>query len=119
MAWEQDIRKAFESKITPEPNTGCWLWTGRTFEKRGGYGCFTHRPSGTIMERAHRISWVLHNGSLTRDNHVLHKCDVRACVNPDHLFLGDQKDNMEDMAYKKRQAIGKKHGHYKHGRYIS
>lgn len=118
MAWEKDILSAFQSKISPEPNTGCWLWTGRLFEKRGKYGCFTHRPSQTIMERAHRISWKLFKGVITKDQHVLHKCDNPSCVNPNHLFLGDQKTNMEDMGFKKRQAIEKKHGRYKHGRYI-
>lgn len=114
------VYKAFIEKVSPEPNTGCWLWIGnRLTEARGGYGVFTHRPSGTIMQRAHRESWkFFRDPTITKDEHVLHKCDNPLCVNPDHLFIGDQATNMEDMALKKRQALGKRHGHYKHGKYV-
>ena len=48
MKWEKDIQKAFERNISPEPNAGCWLWTGGIFKKRNGCGAFVHRPSNTI-----------------------------------------------------------------------
>ena len=80
---------------------------------------FTHRPSGIIMQRAHRLSWKFYrDDSITEEQHVLHKCDNPLCVNPDHLFIGDQKMNMEDMSYKGRQTWGEKNHHYKHGRYV-
>lgn len=51
---------------------------------------------------ASRGSWIVHNGPISRDIMVLHKCDNRRCVNPDHLFLGDGKDNMQDCSKKGR-----------------
>jgi hypothetical protein len=112
------LEESFFSHVSPEPNTGCWLWDGPVFKLRGGYGVLTHRPSKTIMRRAHRVSWEIHNGKIIQEEHVLHKCDNPLCVNPDHLFLGDQKTNMEDMSYKGRQTYGKKNPHYKHGKYV-
>ena len=119
MAWIKDVITAFEAKYTPDPNTGCWLWTGNILQKRGRYAVFTHRPSNTFMQRAHRISWKLYrNPNITEKEHVLHKCDNPICVNPDHLFVGDQALNMEDKSYKGRQSQGKNHPKYIHGRYV-
>ena len=73
---------------------GCWEWNGAT---QGSYGCFTFMRKTT---RAHRASWILHNGPIADDMHVLHKCDNPSCSNPDHLFLGSHKDNMRDMRSK-------------------
>lgn len=119
MTIETNILKAFEAKYSPEPNTGCWLWFGNKLSKRGGYGVFTHRPSNIHMQRAHRFSWKLYvNPSITEVEHVLHKCDQPLCVNPEHLFIGDQATNMEDKSYKGRQLRGPDHPKYIHGRYI-
>jgi hypothetical protein len=119
MSWERDYIKSFESKISPEPNTGCWLWLGNVLTKRNGYGVFTHRPSGMIMQRAHRVSWKIYKDhNITESHHVLHKCDNPLCVNPEHLFIGNQSDNMKDMAIKKRHAYGKNHPKYIHGKYV-
>lgn len=111
-------KEAFEDNIIPEPNSGCWLWLGTYFALRGGYGAFTHRPSGTFRQRAHRAAWQIFRGDITPDQHVLHRCDNPACVNPDHLFLGNQAVNMEDMAFKGRQAKGRRNANYLHGRYV-
>jgi hypothetical protein len=76
---------------------GCWLWTAS--KNRGGYGQFMAygRP-----HLAHRISWRIHHGLLPDELHVLHKCDTPACVNPNHLFLGSDADNVQDMLMKGR-----------------
>jgi HNH endonuclease len=73
----------------------CWYWRGCTDGL--GYGHMT--ALGEV--RAHRVAWRLFNGD-PRDKMVLHKCDVRNCVNPGHLFLGTQTDNMRDCAAKGR-----------------
>lgn len=71
----------------------CWLWNG--FIDRDGYG----RAKGGA---ASRRAWELTNGPIPDGLDVLHKCDVRACVRPDHLFLGTHQDNMTDMVCKGR-----------------
>lgn len=91
----------FFKKIMPEPNTGCWLWSGAPYGE--GYGSFMHK--GVIM-RAHRFSYLIHKGEIPDGLHVLHTCDVRCCVNPDHLFLGTNIDNINDKIKKGRQANG-------------
>lgn len=83
--------------MVPEPNTGCWLWTGGTNE--GGYGIFNMNLK-TV--RAHRASYEFHFGRFEKKLCVLHKCDTPACINPNHLFLGTHSDNARDMVTKKR-----------------
>jgi hypothetical protein len=81
----------------------CWLWT------RGitswGYGWFTRATRKANY--AHRVAWELTHGDIP-DGLVLHKCDVRSCVNPDHLYVGSQADNMRDMASRGRSTKGRK-----------
>lgn len=83
----------------------CWLWVGP--KQLSGYGQISY---GDLSNRqaisSHRLSWQLHNGPIPDGLSVLHKCDVRNCVNPAHLFLGTQADNMRDMKEKKRGAVG-------------
>ncbi len=92
-----EVRTRIEKWAFPEPNTGCWLWSGVVGQS--GYGSVS---ISKIKYQAHRISYLLYNGIDPGNSLVLHKCDVRICVNPDHLFLGDHFDNMADMVAKKR-----------------
>lgn len=79
----------------------CWLWTASCFG--GGYGQFTSRRYGSQRKHyAHRFSWELHFGPIPKGAECLHKCDVRACIRPDHLFLGSQADNLTDARQKGR-----------------
>lgn len=90
-----------QALCVPEPNTGCWLWIGRMGPN--GYGEI--RVDGK-MKRAHRVSRTVFGGEFDHNLHVLHKCDVKICVNPDHLRLGTHDDNMRDLASKRRAARG-------------
>jgi len=95
------VTQRFEAKFVPEPNTGCFIWTGGVDE--GGYGRFLFEGRN---RKASRIAWLLANGDAG-ELHVLHRCDTPACVNPDHLFLGTIRDNNMDRARKGRTPIAK------------
>jgi hypothetical protein len=83
------------------PHLGkCWEWTAGCGTL--GYG---HHKYKTKTIRAHRFSWCLFYGEIPDGLNVLHKCDNRKCVNPDHLFLGTIKDNVDDMIAKGRKLV--------------
>lgn len=77
----------------PHMTTPCWVWTASTVYC--GYGQFDH-------DRAHRVSWELTHGPIPPRKNVCHRCDNPPCVNPEHLFLGSQRDNSRDMVKKGR-----------------
>lgn len=100
----------FWSKVRfPENIDDCWEWTGG--KDRDGYGRF-FMIKGKSSLRASRLSWEYYFGPIPAGLQVLHKCDNPACVNPNHLFLGTQADNVHDMINKNRQINlrGSQHG---------
>lgn len=82
----------------------CWVWTAH--KHPFGYGMIMVNgiPTG-----CHRISWELTNGPIPHGMSVLHKCDNPSCINPSHLFLGTQDDNMKDRSKKGRAPKGESH----------
>jgi hypothetical protein len=94
-------QERLEDKFIPEPNTGCFIWLGSVDPQ--GYGRIFYDGANW---RASRVSWKLSKGSIG-SLHVLHRCDNRLCVNPDHLFLGTNQDNILDKAKKGRVASAK------------
>lgn len=91
----------FEEKFMPVPVTGCWIWVGAQIP--GGYGSF--RVDGcSAPAKAHRVSWMIYRGGIPRGQQVLHHCDTPSCVNPDHLFIGNNAANVCDRVAKGRSA---------------
>lgn len=79
----------------------CWLWTGN--KSHNGYGQI--EINGKCC-RAHRVSYQLYRGETPNNLQVCHSCDIKSCVNPEHLFLGTAKENIKDKVTKNRQAKG-------------
>lgn len=99
--YEREVIQKFWSKV--KKGKECWEWEAGCFDT--GYGSFHVPKRGSIL--AHRFSMQLHLGvNLSRKDCVLHKCDNKKCVNPNHLFIGSLSDNIEDMVIKNRQAKG-------------
>ncbi len=96
--------KTMEERFWPKvkKTKNCWWWLA--WKVPHGYGVMSKDYTGKKIY-AHRASWIIHFGSITDNLCVLHKCDNTSCVNPKHLFVGTQKDNIADMVNKGRKVI--------------
>jgi hypothetical protein len=95
--WKRPLEERFWAKV--KKTQTCWLWIAAIADNGYGRACVVKGE----FEQAHRVSWRLHFGPIPNGLHVCHKCDVRNCVRPEHLFLGTRTDNMQDCAQKGRQ----------------
>lgn len=96
---EQKLARAKESfeRSVIKNSEGCWGWKFKL--SPNGYTKFRYGGSCTS---GHRVSWMIHNGAIPPGMFVCHICDVKSCVNPEHLFIGTHNDNMRDMVKKGR-----------------
>jgi DNA-binding CsgD family transcriptional regulator len=101
-------RERITNKVQICAETGCWNWKGA--KQVRGYG---ELSIGGKKYAAHRLSYALFHGQWPGRLYVCHSCDNVSCVNPDHLFLGTQKDNLQDMAAKGRSMRGERNAQAK------
>jgi hypothetical protein len=101
-----NILHRFWSRVTKTDT--CWIFTGSNMPTKG-YGRIGRGPMNGGYEMAHRLSWMIHFGPIPEGQHVLHNCpggDNPKCIRPDHLFLGTNFDNVQDMVKKGRHSFG-------------
>lgn len=96
------VLERLERHSIPEPNSGCWIWTGSL----GKFGYGQIMMPGGKPRRAHKVSYEVHKGPVPQGLDVRHTCDMRCCINPDHLLVGTRKQNMQDAEYRGRVASG-------------
>lgn len=108
LAERTPLKERFWRKVDKRGSDDCWEWTA-CCDKRG-YGLINEGGHYGKRLFAHRVSWQIHNGPIPEGLCVCHHCDNPVCVNPIHLFLGTDKDNLEDCVRKGRSARGEKNG---------
>ncbi len=96
----------FEKRYIPEPMSGCWIWLAG-FNPSNGYGRFYTGPNKCVY--AHKFSFQTFKGSIPRGHMLRHTCDVKLCVNPDHIITGTAVDNAQDAVERGLYKIGKDH----------
>ena len=101
---QRPLKDRFAEKYVVDAITGCWNWTSTV--NGGGYGTIGLGTRSEGKDFAHRVSYRLHCGDIPDGMVVCHKCDNRRCVNPEHLFLGSQQDNLDDAKSKARIRVG-------------
>lgn len=103
------------AKIEVDHTTRCWNWQAN--KKRNGlpYGFFYWGlvDGKEKMMTAHRASYLIHVGSIEPNKHILHRCNNASCINPEHLYIGDHKQNMKDRDESGRTSRGEKRYNYK------
>jgi hypothetical protein len=102
---ELAIRRFFKLIVKGKKDHYCWWWEGNKY--KNGYGKFFYNRK-TVY--AHRFSFELHKHKIPEGLHVLHHCDFRECCHPEHLYLGDNAQNIKDRNDRNRQAKGEKVG---------
>jgi len=95
------LEEKFWEKAVRQTDNECWNWSGNI--NSNGYGRVLIKKEHIF---AHRASWMIHFGEIPKGMHVCHHCDNRACINPVHLFLGTNLDNINDKMKKGRQSRG-------------
>lgn len=106
MPAKRDYVERFWEKVDKRGPDECWEWQAHII--RGtGYGQFW---TGVEDTTAHRAAWTITKGPIEDGMYVLHKCDNRRCVNPNHLFIGTAFDNVRDMVRKGRHRNGNARG---------
>lgn len=107
---QQPLTERIERHSIPEPNSGCWLWTGTIGPN--GYGTMGiggNRKLGGKTRGVHQVAWMAYRGEIPAGLFVCHHCDMKTCVNPDHLYVAPHAKNMEDAGSRKRMRFGKEH----------
>lgn len=99
------LEDRFHAYVDKAGDGGCWVWVGS--HDANGYGRLN---VNNVPILAHRLAWRLYRSEISPEQHVLHRCDNPPCVNPDHLFLGDQAANNADMMAKDRFHPGVSRG---------
>ena len=96
------LKKRFFDKVDKRGKDECWNWTAST--RNSGYGRIGY--NGKVVS-AHRLSWIIHNGPIPEGKWILHKCDNKLCVNPNHLYAGTPGDNNYDTAKRTSPKSGR------------